>query len=178
MLPFIPLHFPCAHFWRLVHVIEFLPTPLLQTWTCWSNIWTIHYALLNTCWVQEFDVHIFTNYYCYYCCCCYVRALCMGPPGLAGTTRNIYQLTFILIINCFLSASHLLWSIASSLFNLLAWQSFFTASIQVLFGLPLVPAPFTLFSVHFFTQSLSPFCNTCPYKHSLFCCCTKIMSSK
>jgi len=35
---------------------------------------------------------------------------------------------------CFL---HLLWSIASSLFNLRAWQSFSTISLQVFFGLPL-----------------------------------------
>jgi len=38
---------------------------------------------------------------------------------------------------CFL---HLLWSIASSLFNLHAWQSFFTIS-RVFFGLPLAGHP-------------------------------------
>jgi len=31
MLPFIPLHFLCTHFWQLVHSIELLPTPLPQT---------------------------------------------------------------------------------------------------------------------------------------------------
>ena len=31
MLPFIPLHFLCTHFWHLVHCNELLPTPLLQT---------------------------------------------------------------------------------------------------------------------------------------------------
>ena len=31
MLPFIPLHFLCTHFWQLVHSNELLPTPLLQT---------------------------------------------------------------------------------------------------------------------------------------------------
>ena len=31
MLPFIPLHFLCTHFWQLVHCNELLPTPLLQT---------------------------------------------------------------------------------------------------------------------------------------------------
>ena len=31
MLPFIPLHFLCTHFWQLVHCIELLPAPLLQT---------------------------------------------------------------------------------------------------------------------------------------------------
>ena len=31
MLPFIPLHFLCTHFWQLLHCIELLPTPLLQT---------------------------------------------------------------------------------------------------------------------------------------------------
>jgi len=31
MLPFIPLHFLCTHFWQLVHCIELLPTPLPHT---------------------------------------------------------------------------------------------------------------------------------------------------
>ena len=31
MLPFIPLHFLCTHFWQLVHCNELLTTPLLQT---------------------------------------------------------------------------------------------------------------------------------------------------
>jgi len=30
MLPFIPLHFLCTHFWQLVRCIELLPTPLPQ----------------------------------------------------------------------------------------------------------------------------------------------------
>jgi len=75
---------------------------------------------------------------------------------------------------CFL---HLLRSVASSLFNLHAWQSFFTISLQVFFGIPLVLAPSTSYSIHFFTQSLSSFCNTCPYHCNLFCCSTEIMSS-
>ena len=57
--------------------------------------------------------------------------------------------------------NHLLQSIASSLFNLRAWQSFSTTSLQILFGLPLGLAPSTLYSIHFFTQSVSSFCNTC-----------------
>ena len=43
-----------------------------------------------------------------------------------------------------------------------------TTSFQVLFGLPLGLEPST--SIHFFTQSVSSFCNTCPYHHNLFCC--------
>ena len=35
----------------------------------------------------------------------------------------------------------------------------------------------TLHFIHFFIQSLSSFCNTCPYHHNLFCCSTEIMSS-
>jgi len=31
MLPFIPLHFLCTHFWQLVHCIELLATPLPHT---------------------------------------------------------------------------------------------------------------------------------------------------
>jgi len=33
------------------------------------------------------------------------------------------------------------------------------------------------YSIHFFTQSLSSFRNTCPYHRSLFCCSTENMSS-
>jgi len=32
------------------------------------------------------------------------------------------------------------------------------------------------FILHFFTQSLSSSCNTCPYHRNLFCCSTEIMS--
>ena len=76
----------------------------------------------------------------------------------------------------FISFIHLLWSILSFLFNLHAWQSFCTISLQVLFGLPLVLEPSTLYSIHFFTQS-SPLCNTCLYYRNLFGCSMKIMSS-
>jgi len=55
----------------------------------------------------------------------------------------------------------LLWSIASSLFKLCAWQSFCTTSVHILFGLPLGLEPSTSYSIHFFTQSVSSFCNIC-----------------
>jgi len=48
---------------------------------------------------------------------------------------------------------------------------------QVFFGLPPGLAPSTLHSIHFFTQSLSSLCSTCPYHHNLFRCSTEIMSS-
>jgi len=75
---------------------------------------------------------------------------------------------------CFL---HLLRSVASSLFSLHAWQSFSTISLQVFFGVALGLAPSTSYSIHFFTQSLSSFCSTCPCHHNLFRCSTEIMSS-
>jgi len=75
---------------------------------------------------------------------------------------------------CFL---HLLRSMASSLFNPRALQSFFTISLQVFFGLPLSLAPSTSYSIYFFTQSLSSFHNTCPYHRNLFGCSTEIMPS-
>jgi len=64
-------------------------------------------------------------------------------------------------IICFL---HLLWSTPSNLFNLCAWQSFSTISVQVFFGLPLGLSLSTLYCIHFFTQSLSSFRSTCPYR--------------
>jgi len=39
------------------------------------------------------------------------------------------------------------------------------------------PAPSTSYSIHFFTQSLSFFCSTCPYHCNMFWCSTEIMSS-
>ena len=72
----------------------------------------------------------------------------------------------------FIKFLHFLRSIASSLFNLCAWQSFSTTSLQVLFSLPLGLGPSASCSIHFFTQSSSSFHNTCPSHHSLFCCNT------
>ena len=72
---------------------------------------------------------------------------------LSGTTRvSRYQKkhspthTFCgqSFLICFL---HLLWSMASSLFNLRAQQSFSTISLQVFFGLPLGLAPSTSYSI-------------------------------
>ena len=63
----------------------------------------------------------------------------------------------------FISFFHLWRSIASSLFKLRAWQSFCATSFHVLFGLPLGLEPSTSYSIHFFTQSVSSFCSTCPY---------------
>ena len=77
----------------------------------------------------------------------------------------------------FISFFHLLRPIASSLFKLLAWQCFCTTSFHVLFGLPLGLEPSTSYSIHFFTQSVSSFRNTCPYHRNLFCCSIKIISS-
>ena len=90
-----------------------------------------------------------------------------GP--LSGTTQvSLYQKkhspthTYTDHQPSFISFLYLLWSIASSLFNLRAWKSFCTTPVQVLFGLPLGLVPPTSYSIHFFTQSLSSFHNTCP----------------
>ena len=59
----------------------------------------------------------------------------------------------------FISFFHLLWSIASSLFNLSAWQSFCTTSFHVLFCLPLGLEPSTSYStVHIFLYPTSVLC--------------------
>ena len=101
-----------------------------------------------------------------------------GP--LSCTTRNSryqkkhsptytspdHQSSFICIL-------HILQLMIFSLFNLHAWHSFCTISVQVFFGLPLGIAPCTSYTIHFFTQSLSSFRSTC----NLFCCSTEIISS-
>jgi len=76
--------------------------------------------------------------------------------------------------NCWMNQNG---DVKSSLFKLRAWQSFCTTSVHVLFGLPLGLKPSTSYSIHFFTQSVSSFRNTCPYHRNLFCCSTKIILS-
>ena len=100
-----------------------------------------------------------------------LMALCPVLPGYAGTRRNIHPLTHPDHRISFINFFHLLRSAESSLFNLRAWQSFSTTSLQVPVGLPLGLGPSTSYSIHFFTQS-SSFCNTCPHQCSLFCCNT------
>ena len=115
--------------------------------------------------------------------CCQILQLLLLLEPFYGTTRvSRYQKKhssthLILIIIQSLSASSIYYDPQHPPFNLRAWQSFCTTSLQVLFGLPLGLEPSTLYSIHFFTQSASSFCNTCPYHCSLFCCSTKIVSS-
>jgi len=58
-------------------------------------------------------------------------------------------------------------AIASSLFKLHAWQSFWTTSFHVLFGLSLGLEPSTSYSIHFFTQSVSFFAT---HAHTIATC--------
>jgi len=94
---------------------------------------------------------------------------------LSGTTRvNQYQKKHSSIHtyrghqSSLICSLCLLWSMASSLFNLRAWQSFSTISLQVFFGLPVDLVPSTSYSIHVFTQTLSSFRSTCPYHRNSF----------
>jgi len=104
-----------------------------------------------------------------------------GP--LSGTTRvSRYQKKHSLTNHpdhhaIFISFFNLPRSIASSLFKLCAWQSFCTTSLHVLFGLPLGLERSTSYSIHFFTQSVSSFRNTCSYHCNLIGCSINIISS-
>jgi len=86
------------------------------------------------------------------------------------------------VFHRWLELCHILWnlirSVASSLFNPRAWVFFHNLSPSFLWSTSW-PGTSTSYSVHFFTQSLSSFCNTCPYHCSLFHCSTgtEIMSS-
>ena len=90
-----------------------------------------------------------------------------GEPVPEETTIHWHPSCSSTILISFL---HLPRTIASSLLNLHTWQSLCTTSIHVLFDLPLGLEPTTSYFIHFFTQSLSCFRNTCPYHHNLFCC--------
>ena len=102
---------------------------------------------------------------------------------LSGTTRvGWYQKKHSLIYThadhqtSFINFLHLLRSIASSLLNLRAWQSFpqplSKSSLVFLF----LSWTLSSYSMYFFTRS-SSFCNTCPYYHRPFWCNTNAMSS-
>ena len=97
-----------------------------------------------------------------------------GEPVPEETFTHSHSSWSSIIPICF---PHLQLYMASFLFNPHALQSFFTISLLVFFGLHLGLAPSTSYSIHFFTQSLSSFCNTCPYHRNLFCYSTEIMSS-
>jgi len=94
--------------------------------------------------------------------------------NLSGTTRvSRYQKKHSPLHSSWssiipISFLHLLRHMASSVFNPRALQSFSTISLQVFLGLSLGLVPSTLYSIHFFTQSLSTFRSTCPYHRNLF----------
>ena len=99
---------------------------------------------------------------------------CLGEPVPEETTTH-HPDCHPVFISFF--HFHLPRSIASTLFKLCAWQSFCTTSLHVLFVLLLGLEPSTSYSIHFFTHSMSSFCNTCPYNCVQFCCSINIVLS-
>jgi len=77
----------------------------------------------------------------------------------------------------FLSAFSIYYDTWHPPYSIHVLYSLFPQSLQVFFDLPLGLVPSTLYSIHFFTQSLSSFRSTCPYHRNLFRCNTEIMSS-
>ena len=77
------------------------------------------------------------------------------------------QLSFIIFL-------HLQRPMSSSLFILRAWQSSYTTSLQVIFGLPLGLGPSTSYSIHFFTQPSSSFRRACAHAHTSAACSAAI----
>ena len=101
-----------------------------------------------------------------------------GQPGWAGTRRNIHPLTPIMssIVPYLLPPSITIHGILSVQFTCMT--VFFPQSPSKFSFVYLGLAPSTSYSIHFFTQSLSSFCSTCPYyNRNLFCCSSEIMSS-
>ena len=78
----------------------------------------------------------------------------LGEPVPEETFTHSHSSWSSIMPVCFL---HLLRTMASSLFNPSALQSFSAISLQVFFGLPLGLVPSASYSIHFFTQSLSSF---------------------
>ena len=104
----------------------------------------------------------------------FVRVYPGEEPGPEETSIHSHPSCSSTILISFL---HLPRTIASSLLYPRTWQSLCTTSNHVLFGLPLGLEPTTSYSIHFFTQSLSSFRNTCPYHRSLFCCSSCFLST-
>jgi len=104
-------------------------------------------------------------------------ALCPGLPRLAGTRRNTHPPTILIIIQSFSASSIYHDPYHPPCSNYVLGNLFCTTSLHVLFGLLLGLEPSTSYSIHFFTQTVSSFRNTCPYHRNLFCCSIIIISS-
>jgi len=100
---------------------------------------------------------------------------CPGLPGWAGTRRNTHPPTILIIQS--LSASSIYRDPQHPPCSYYVLGNLFAQPLRVLFGLPLGLEPSTSYSIHFYTQSVSSFCNTCPYHRNLFCCSINIISS-
>jgi len=182
------------HFFPIVYPLPH-PHPELSPW----NVWNSHLHQENSYRLSYISFWFQFVFFLFLVSCSRLRwlavSVCSHNYGvlttttttvlrpLSGTTRvSWYQKKHSPTHHpnhhpIFISFFHLPWSIASSLFKLCAWQFFCTTSFHVLFGLPLGLEPFTSYSIHFFTQSVSSFCSTCPYHRSLFCCSINIISS-
>ena len=104
-------------------------------------------------------------------------AFCPGQPVWAGPRRNIHPLTPIVVINRPISASSIYYNPWHPLCSITCLTVFFHNLSPSFLWSTLGLAPSTSYSIHFFTQSLSAFRNTCTYHHNLFRCSTEIMSS-
>ena len=85
------------------------------------------------------------------------------PPSWSSS--NLYQLLPSTIIHDILPVQ--ITCLATFLHNLSPCPLWSTSDLE----------PFTSYSIHFFTQSVSSFRSTCPYHHNLFCCSINIISS-
>jgi len=97
---------------------------------------------------------------------------CPVNPKKHSRTHTVTPIVVIKIIPYLLPPSIMIQGILPV--ELTYLTAFFHNHCPNFLGLP----PSTSYSIHFFNQSLSSFSSTCPYHHSLFCCSTKIMSSK
>jgi len=148
----ISFYIPWTHR-RLDHWSLYVWPVLCQTHSylpiCKASVPTDQYQIIHT-YTQPLQLYGF----------------CPGQPRWASTRRNIHPLTPIVSIVPYLLhpsiTIHGILSVQSTCLSL-----FSAISLQVFSGLPLGLAPSTSYSIHFFTQSLSSFRNTCPYHRNL-----------
>ena len=103
-------------------------------------------------------------------------ALCPGLPVCGGTRRYTHPPTILIIIQS-LSASSIYHDPRHPPCSNYVLGNLFAQPLSMSSLVYLLVWSSTSYSIHFFTQSVFSFHNTCPYHCNLFCCSINIMSS-
>jgi len=156
------VQFVSMTWWRMCSVCQWLkPVCHIGTWVVtlmpWYNSLCVVYWCSQLCQTRDLEVEIDSWSGC--SCIIIPSRLCTHFCSVVTTTTTIlseetlptHSHTYRDLQSYFICFLCLLWSMASSLINLHAWQSFCTTSLQVLFGPSLGLSPCVSYSINFFT---------------------------